>query len=145
MSRRGALCAGLLACLGAGYARASRGNDSTGLLPLISNTIPSTGEKIPAIGLGSDSFRASESDAIRAEIERMHELAASVIDTAAAYGDSEALIGDALEDGKFVGRYVLTDGVTAGTRPQGAAPPPRSTPNRRGRPQISEVPCARIF
>jgi aryl-alcohol dehydrogenase-like predicted oxidoreductase len=33
---------------------------------------------------------------IRDEIERMSELGGSVIDTAASYGDSEALIGDAL-------------------------------------------------
>ena len=96
MSRREALCGGLLACVGAGFWRGSRAGEPPGALPLISNTIPSSGERIPAIGLGTDSFRASEADAIRDEIKRMHELGASVIDTAAAYGDSEALIGDAL-------------------------------------------------
>jgi aryl-alcohol dehydrogenase-like predicted oxidoreductase len=64
--------------------------------PLIRKAIPSTGERLPAIGLGTDSFEASARDAIRAEIVRMHELGGTVIDTAAAYGDSEALIGDAL-------------------------------------------------
>jgi aryl-alcohol dehydrogenase-like predicted oxidoreductase len=64
---------------------------------LISNAIPASGERLPVIGLGSDAFRSEERADIRAEIQRMSELHGSVIDTAAAYGDSEALIGDALE------------------------------------------------
>ena len=43
-------------------------------LPLITKAIPSSGEKIPAIGLGTDAFRDSERDAIRDEIKRMTEL-----------------------------------------------------------------------
>jgi aryl-alcohol dehydrogenase-like predicted oxidoreductase len=66
-------------------------------LPLITKAIPSTGERIPAIGIGTDSFRDELRDEIRAELNRMSELGGSVIDTAAAYGDSEALIGQALE------------------------------------------------
>jgi len=66
-------------------------------LPLITKTIPSSGERIPAIGIGTDSFRDKLRDEIRAELKRMSELGGSVIDTAAAYGDSEALIGEALE------------------------------------------------
>jgi aryl-alcohol dehydrogenase-like predicted oxidoreductase len=65
-------------------------------LPLISKPIPSSGERLPAIGLGTDAFRADVRDAIRDEIKRMTELGGSVIDTAASYGDSEAIIGDAL-------------------------------------------------
>jgi aryl-alcohol dehydrogenase-like predicted oxidoreductase len=64
--------------------------------PLITKAIPSTGEKLPAIGLGTDQFRSNERDAIQAEIKRMEQMGATVIDTAAAYGDSESLIGDAL-------------------------------------------------
>jgi aryl-alcohol dehydrogenase-like predicted oxidoreductase len=66
-------------------------------LPLITKAIPASGEKLPAIGIGTDSFRADVSDEIRAELKRMVELGGSVIDTAAAYGDGEALIGAALE------------------------------------------------
>jgi aryl-alcohol dehydrogenase-like predicted oxidoreductase len=65
-------------------------------LPVITKAIPSTGEKLPAVGLGTDQFRSSEREAIQAEIQRMGQLGGSVIDTAAAYGDSEALIGDSL-------------------------------------------------
>jgi aryl-alcohol dehydrogenase-like predicted oxidoreductase len=66
-------------------------------LPLITKAIPSSGERIPAIGIGTDSFRDELRDEIRAELKRMSELGGSVIDTAAAYGDSEALIGEMLE------------------------------------------------
>src|ERR1700733_735597 len=114
MSRREAMCAALLACLAARYSRAARADDSSTLPPLISKTIPSSGEKIPAIGLGSDSFQVSENDAIRAEIGRMHELGGSVIDTAAAYGDSEALIGDALAALGIRDRMFLATKLTAG-------------------------------
>lgn len=65
-------------------------------LPLITKPIPSSGEKLPAIGLGTDSFSDTVREAIHAELERLPALGGSVIDTAAAYGDSEALIGAAL-------------------------------------------------
>jgi aryl-alcohol dehydrogenase-like predicted oxidoreductase len=115
LSRREAVCGGLLACFGAGYLQLSRAADSPGAGPLITKTVPSSGEKIPAIGLGTDSFQTSESDAIRDEIKRMNELGGSVIDTAAAYGDSETLIGDALaalgiRDRMFIATKLTADG-----------------------------------
>jgi diketogulonate reductase-like aldo/keto reductase len=69
---------------------------ATAALPLITKAIPASGERLAAIGIGTDSFRESAREEIRAELARMSELGATVIDTAAAYGDSEALIGDAL-------------------------------------------------
>jgi aryl-alcohol dehydrogenase-like predicted oxidoreductase len=65
-------------------------------LPVITKAIPSTGEKLPVVGLGTDQFRSGERDTIQAEIQRMQQLGGKVIDTAAAYGDSEAIIGDSL-------------------------------------------------
>lgn len=65
-------------------------------LPLITKPIPSSGESLPAIGIGTDSFSDSAREDIQAELGRLAELGGTVIDTAAAYGDSEALIGDAL-------------------------------------------------
>lgn len=63
---------------------------------LVTKAIPSTGEMIPAIGLGTDAFYRSEQVAIREEIERMVQLGGTVIDTSSDYGDSEALIGEAV-------------------------------------------------
>ena len=87
-------------------------------LPLITKPIPASGEKIAAIGIGTDSFREDVREEIRAELERMSKLGGSVIDTAAAYGDSEALIGDALaslgtRDRMFIAT-MLVAGSTAG-------------------------------
>ena len=69
---------------------------ATAVLPRILKAIPSTGEKLPAVGLGTDQFRADERANIQAEIQRLPQLGGSVIDTAAAYGDSETLIGEAV-------------------------------------------------
>ena len=90
----GAVTAGAGALLGRRLAAAEPA--SAAALPLITRPIPSSGERLPAIGIGTDSFDESARDAIRAELARMGELGGTVIDTAAAYGDSEALIGDAL-------------------------------------------------
>jgi aryl-alcohol dehydrogenase-like predicted oxidoreductase len=90
----GAVTAGLDALLGRRLAAAEP--SSTTALPLITKAIPSSGERLPAIGIGTDSFSESAREAIRAELARMRQLGGTVIDTAAAYGDSEALIGDAL-------------------------------------------------
>ncbi len=119
ISRREAICDALLACAGAGFCLAAPAGDAPGTPPLIRKTIPSSGERVPAIGIGTDSFRSSEADAIRDELRRMHELGASVIDTAAAYGDSEALIGDALEalgtrDQMFLATKLTADGFFGG-------------------------------
>jgi aryl-alcohol dehydrogenase-like predicted oxidoreductase len=94
VSRREAVHTAAMALLGLACGRHAEA--APGAQPLIYKAIPSTGERLPAVGLGTDSFRASERDPIRAEIVRMHQLGGTVIDTAAAYGDAEALIGDAL-------------------------------------------------
>jgi aryl-alcohol dehydrogenase-like predicted oxidoreductase len=99
LSRRDAMRAGLLACAAAAFSRvgAAASTDPTAAHgPLLTKPIPSTGERLPVIGLGTDSFEESDLAAVRAVIERMHELGGTVIDTAASYGDSEELIGDAL-------------------------------------------------
>src|ERR1700688_593510 len=113
VSRREALCGGLLACFGAGCLQHSQAGDLPDATALITRTVPSSAEKLPAIGLGPDSFRASESDSIRAELKRMNELGGSVIDTAAAYGDSEALIGDALAGLGIRDRMFIATKLTA--------------------------------
>ena len=89
---------------------------SAAALPLITRPIPSSGERLPAIGIGTDSFAESARDAIRAELAHMRELGGTVIDTAAAYGDSEALIGDALaslgtRDGMFIATKLVGGGI----------------------------------
>lgn len=98
LSRRDALQSALLACCGAALSRVAGATRShgAGAEALITKPIPSTGERLPVVGLGTDSFEETDGSAVRAVIARMHELGGTVIDTAASYGDSEQLIGDAL-------------------------------------------------
>ncbi|HUN73795.1 MAG TPA: aldo/keto reductase [Steroidobacteraceae bacterium] len=115
LSRRQAVRGAMLAALGLSWGRLAEAAPDP--QPLIRKAIPSTGERLPAIGLGTDSFRTSARDAIRAEIVRMHELGGTVIDTAAAYGDAEALIGDALasagiRDAMFVATKLVGSGAS---------------------------------
>jgi aryl-alcohol dehydrogenase-like predicted oxidoreductase len=81
---------------------------------LITKAIPVSGEKLPVIGIGTDAFRTGDNEALRAELKRMSELGGSVIDTAAAYGDSEAIIGAALADLGIRSRMFLATKLTAG-------------------------------
>jgi aryl-alcohol dehydrogenase-like predicted oxidoreductase len=72
------------------------GADVPSRLPLITKPIPVSGERLPAIGLGTDKFYDSERVAISAELARMQQLGGTVLDTSADYGESEALVGDTL-------------------------------------------------
>ncbi len=95
-SRRDLLRSGIAAGGAFIISALARGADHATELPLITKAIPSTGERLPAVGLGTDQFRSSEREAIQAELKRMQQMGGTVVDTAAAYGDSESLIGDAL-------------------------------------------------
>lgn len=95
LTRRGFLAAGV--ATGVGTLCSPPTSSAAASAPrLIVKAIPSTGESLPAIGIGTDSFRSGVRADIRAELERMSELGATVIDTSDDYGDSEALIGEAL-------------------------------------------------
>lgn len=66
--------------------------------PLITRPIPSTGERLPIIGLGSSATfsqaaRSEDVSALRAVLEKMVELGGTVFDTAPAYGASEEVAG----------------------------------------------------
>ena len=110
VTRRDALAAALAVGIGGIVSRASAGS---GALPLITKAIPSTGEQLPAIGLGTDKFELDNRDAIRTEIQRMQQLGGTVIDTAAGYGDSETVIGEALagtRDRMFIATKLTASG-----------------------------------
>ena len=109
----GAATAGISALLGRRLAAAAPA--AAAALPPITKPIASSGERLPAIGIGTDSFSESARDEIRAELARMLELGGTVIDTAASYGDSEALIGDALASlGTRARMFLATKLVAAG-------------------------------
>ncbi len=110
-TRRELLAGGLAALMGTAAARVPTAPE--GHTPLVTKPILSTGESIPAIGLGTDAFYRSEQGAIREEIERMVQLGGTVIDTASDYGDSEALIGEAVSASGLRSRLFLATKLTA--------------------------------
>jgi len=97
LSRREALKAGA----GAAVALGASGN-ATSLFAqsgtVIQKTIPSSGEMIPPIGIGTNRYGVGESEEERAPLRdtmaRFVELGGRVMDTAAVYGTSEVVIGD---------------------------------------------------
>ncbi|MDX1562345.1 MAG: aldo/keto reductase, partial [Gammaproteobacteria bacterium] len=97
ISRRDALKAGAGAAVALGA-----GAKATSLLaqsgPLIKKAIPSSGELITPIGIGTNRYGVGESDEERAPLRdtmaRFVELGGQVMDTAAVYGTSEQVIGD---------------------------------------------------
>jgi aryl-alcohol dehydrogenase-like predicted oxidoreductase len=114
LSRRDFMAGGLALGAGMTLGRGVPAAPAASSLALVTKAIPQSGERIPAIGIGTDSFRAGVRDEIRAELARMRELGGSVIDTAAAYGDSEALIGDALASLGMRERMFLATKLVAG-------------------------------
>jgi aryl-alcohol dehydrogenase-like predicted oxidoreductase len=104
-------------------------------LPLITKAIPSSGERLPVIGLGTIWYRDAQSDALRAVLKRLGELGGKLIDSAAAYGESEGVVGRAIKDLGTRDRLFLAtkfnNGNTAGPGsgvPQGAAQPGMQIP-----------------
>jgi aryl-alcohol dehydrogenase-like predicted oxidoreductase len=91
------------------------------LPPLLTRAIPSTGEKLPVIGLGTNRYgvtAAADLAARRDVLRRLPELGGSVVDTAPAYGQSEAVIGRLVGELKNRDRLWLATKVTA---PNGGA------------------------
>jgi aryl-alcohol dehydrogenase-like predicted oxidoreductase len=95
-------------------ASSEAGGGDLSSLPLITKPIPSTGEHLPVVGLGTDKFRNGERAAIRQEIARMQQLGGTVIDTSADYGDSEALVGETLATLRLRDRMFVATKLVAG-------------------------------
>lgn len=99
VSRRDFAKAGLgvasLAAIGAAGTRA----ESNGLL---NKAIPSSGETLPIVGLGTNRYGVGDSEAarapLRAALERFHHLGGTVIDTAPMYRTSESVLGDLIAE-----------------------------------------------
>jgi aryl-alcohol dehydrogenase-like predicted oxidoreductase len=94
---------------------------------VITKPIPSTGERVPVIGIGTIWFREAQYPQLKAVLERMHALGGTLIDTAAAYGESEAVVGRALADAKLRAKMFIATKLSVGgsrpTAPVGNGPP----------------------
>jgi Aldo/keto reductase family len=114
VSRRTLLRAGLLGV--ASCALRSR-VEAAGELPLITKPIPRSGEKIPVIGLGTIWYRDASYPTLKQVIQRLFELGGTVIDTAAICGESEGVIGRALQELNLRQRCFLATKFDAGHMP----------------------------
>jgi aryl-alcohol dehydrogenase-like predicted oxidoreductase len=77
---------------------------------LLTRAIPSTGERLPIVGLGTNAYSVTDPAEIakrQAVVARMIEVGAKVIDTARAYGDSELVVGRILQELKLRDRVFL--------------------------------------
>lgn len=83
---------------------------------LLKKAIPSSGEQIPVVGLGTNNYspaNAEERAARVAALERLIELGGRVIDTAPAYRQSEATIGELLAEIASPGKLFIATKITA--------------------------------
>ncbi len=89
----------------------------TGRAPeLIERAIPSTGEKLPVVGIGTArSYEAptpQEIPILRDVLKRFPEMGGKLLDTAPAYGQAEVVVGDALAELKNRDKYFLATKVS---------------------------------
>ena len=86
--------------LGAALATASRLAAATDTDP-IARAIPSTGEMIPIMGVGTNRYGVGDDKSLRAPLQdalsRFHELGGTVIDTAPGYRTSETVLGQLID------------------------------------------------
>lgn len=79
---------------------------------LIEKAIPSTGEKIPVIGMGTARYFDDVTPELREVIKRFPELGGKVIDMAPSYSNAEQVVGDIIAELKERPRYFLATKVT---------------------------------
>ena len=125
LSRRDLLRGAAVLSAGAALAPWSRlfADDSPRRLSLIEKTIPSTGQRLPVIGLGTNQFSvesAQEMAQLQQVLEALAAEGGSVVDTARAYGRAEEVIGELLERIGRRDRYF----VVTKTSIRGALPSP---------------------
>jgi len=75
--------------------------DDAARAALSTRPIPSTGERLPVVGLGTNAYGVSDPAEIakrKAVVARLVDSGAKVIDTARAYGDSELVVGKILRE-----------------------------------------------
>lgn len=105
-SRRDAIRIGLAAGVGLSLGRLPLSAQLARLsaqqqLPLITKKIPSTGEALPVVGIGTNRFSVStpeEKKPLCDVLRKLSELGGKVVDTARGYGSSELVIGECVKE-----------------------------------------------
>jgi aryl-alcohol dehydrogenase-like predicted oxidoreductase len=87
--------------------------------PPLRKKIPSSGEEIPVIGLGTARRYERPGAGLRETLQRFGALGGTVVDTAPVYGQAEAVVGDLLEELKLRPRLFLATKVSISGREAG--------------------------
>jgi aryl-alcohol dehydrogenase-like predicted oxidoreductase len=90
-------------------------------MPLLRKKIPSSGEEIPVVGLGTARRYEQPGPGLRETLARFGALGGTVVDTAPVYGDAEAVVGNLvaelrLRPALFLATKVSISGREAGVR-----------------------------
>src|SRR5246500_565204 len=76
--------------------------------PLLTRPIPSSGERIPAVGLGTAYVFDENNEATRSKanavVQALVKNGGRLIDTASTYGDSESVLGEVTATAGFLGK-----------------------------------------
>jgi aryl-alcohol dehydrogenase-like predicted oxidoreductase len=126
VSRRTVVAGGLAGgiSLALGWQRALAATKASSL-PLITKTIPSSGEKLPVVGIGTNQYSVTAPDEIAARrevLKHLPRLGGKVVDTAWRYGDAEIVIGNLVKElGNRDKLFIATKTPTPGEGPSGAA------------------------
>lgn len=115
--------AGLGACLAVGSNRIASAFDTSA--SVLSKPIPSTGELLPVMGLGTNRWVAagskSEMDDLRDTLVTFQSLGGRVIDTAPSYRSSEKALGWLIDDLNFKDAFFLATKVDRDNKAAGIA------------------------
>jgi len=102
LTRRQWLRMGISAAVATSGWRALAALESAREGPMNMTVVPSTGERIPAVGIGTVGYQGDPSAAtglpLRETLQTFHRLGGRLIDTSPNYGDSEAVLGELLTD-----------------------------------------------
>lgn len=90
---------------------------------LIQRTIPSSGERVPVIGLGARNYRVGDAEGERAPfkatLKAFADLGGKLVDTAPGYGNSETVVGDLVAELDIRDRLFLASKVDREDRDEG--------------------------
>jgi aryl-alcohol dehydrogenase-like predicted oxidoreductase len=120
LNRREALLAALSVGTGMALSRTAFSADVSGL----TKAIPSSGQKIPVIGIGTNNYNVADTDEVaarRAVLEQLPMQGGSLVDTAPLYGRAEQVIGDLVAGLRNRNRLFLATKVIAQDAKAGAA------------------------
>lgn len=114
--------------MGAGAALALKGGDLFAQSKLLTRAIPSSGEALPVIGLGSSATfsrvaRSEDVDALRDVMQTLVKMGGTVFDTAPSYGASEEVAGRIANEASLADKLFWATKLNVAGRDGGSADP----------------------